>query len=208
VTRQEKPRAHSNKPFRSFSELFFTFCKISFLTIGGGAAMIPMVVDVAVERKKWLTEEEMVDCIAVAQSLPGAVIINTATYIGKKRAGIAGSLFAVLGTILPSLIVMLALITALSAFGDNRYLAGFFRGALSAAAAMVAVAAFRLGKPVLKKPADWILAGAAFVALIVFGVSIVYIILASIAVGFGLYFARRRLSIRKAARNSGKEDSE
>jgi chromate transporter len=142
-----------------------------------------------------------VDCIAVAQSLPGAVIINTATYIGKKRGGTAGSLCALMGTILPSFIAMIALITVLSAVGENRYLAGFFRGALAAAAAMVTVAAFRLGKPILKKPGDWVLAIAAFVALIVFHVNIIFIIAASVAVGFALYFVRRRLASRKTSGN-------
>jgi chromate transporter len=194
----KKQHLYGNSP-KALFDLFFTFFRISFFTIGGGVAMIPMVRDAAVDKKKWLTEEEMIDCIAVAQSLPGAVIINTATYIGKRRAGFVGALLCTFGTVLPSVIVMSVLVSLVSVIGDNSYLSGFFKGALSAAAAMIAVAAYRMGKPVLKRAGDWVLALLAFVALIVFRIGILYIIPVSIAVGFGLYFLRKYRAKRKAA---------
>ena len=77
--------------------LFWEFFKIGMFTIGGGMAMIPQIQQVVVDDKKWLTDEEMIDCIAISQSMPGVIAINSATYIGKKISGIKGSMSATLG---------------------------------------------------------------------------------------------------------------
>ena len=84
--------------------LFWIFFKLGLLTFGGGYAMIPQIKEIVVEKKKWLNEDEMLELIAIAESTPGPIAINTATYIGYKRKGILGSVLATVGVVLPSLI--------------------------------------------------------------------------------------------------------
>ena len=83
-------------------ELFLTFFKIGLFTFGGGYAMISVVEDQCVERKKWITQEEMVQMTVLAESTPGPVAINAATYVGFQRAGLSGAAAATLGVVLPS----------------------------------------------------------------------------------------------------------
>ena len=87
--------------------LFITFFKIGATTFGGGYAMIPVIRQEMVSAKNWLTNEEFVDVLAVAQSSPGAVAINSAVFIGYKLAGIPGSFSALLGVVLPSFLIIL-----------------------------------------------------------------------------------------------------
>src|SRR5665648_691716 len=87
--------------------LFITFFKMGLFTIGGGLAMLPLIQHTIVDKKGWLTEEGMTDCIAVSQSLPGVIAINAATYVGKTRKGFAGALAASFGVILPSFIIII-----------------------------------------------------------------------------------------------------
>ena len=83
-------------------ELFLIFFKIGLFTFGGGYAMIPQIKEVVIEKKKWMTDDEMLDIIAIAESTPGPIAINSATYIGYKQNKILGSIFATLGVVLPS----------------------------------------------------------------------------------------------------------
>ena len=87
-------------------ELFGVFFKIGLFTFGGGYAMIPQIKEVVIEKKKWMTEEEILDVIAIAESTPGPIAINSATYIGYKQNKIIGSIFATLGVVLPSFLII------------------------------------------------------------------------------------------------------
>ena len=87
-------------------ELFITFFKIGFFTIGGGYAMISVVQDECVERKKWLDNEEFLNLLAIAESTPGPIAINMATYTGYVKGKFLGAVFATIGVVLPSIIVI------------------------------------------------------------------------------------------------------
>ena len=91
-------------------KMFIAFFKMGLFTIGGGLAMIPLMQKYAVDDQKWLTEEEMVDCIAISYSVPGVVAINAATFIGKKKYGMTGAVIATLGVTLPSLFCIIAIV--------------------------------------------------------------------------------------------------
>ena len=95
--------------------LFWEFFKVGMFTIGGGMAMIPQIQQVVVEDRKWLTEEEMIDCIAISQSMPGVIAINSATYIGSRISGIKGALSATLGAVMPSFMIIIAVVMFLGA---------------------------------------------------------------------------------------------
>lgn len=81
--------------------------------------MIPLIQDIVVDKKKWMTEEEAVDCIAVSQGLPGVIAINMATYIGQTKKGILGAIVATIGVILPSFIIIILVIKVLAGIGEN-----------------------------------------------------------------------------------------
>ena len=164
-------------------ELFWEFFKLGLFTIGGGMTMIPLLQGIVSDRKKWLTPDEVVDCIAVSQSLPGVIAINMATYVGHRKKGIPGAVFATAGVILPSLISIILVIEVLKGIGDNRYVTGALMGIRAAATGLIAYSAYSVGKKVLKDAFCWMIAGAAFVLITFLDVSIVYIVLGAALLG-------------------------
>lgn len=164
-------------------KLFWEFFKIGVFTIGGGAAMIPQMQQIAVEEKKWLTEEEMVDCIALGQSLPGVIAVNMATYIGHMRKGLAGALAATVGVVLPAFLVMLLAVAVLDIIGDNGFVYGAFTGMKAAVCGLIIVSMVRLGKQILTSPFQWVMMFAGGIAVCFLGVSVVWVILAGMVIG-------------------------
>lgn len=181
-----------------FLQLFWTFFKLGLFTIGGGMAMIPLIQDIVVEKKKWMTEEEAVDCIAVSQGLPGVIAINMATYIGQAKKGILGAVTATIGVILPSFIIIIIVIKVLAGIGDNRYVNGALVGIKAAATGLIAYSAYKVGRQVLKGPFQWILAAASFVVIVFFELNAVWAIVAGIIVGL-IYTSVKE----KSKRNGG-----
>ncbi len=173
------------KPLKDnlYLQLFLEFFKLGLFTIGGGMAMIPLIQNIVVDQKKWMTEEEAVDCIAVSQGLPGVIAINMATFIGRQKKGTLGSIFATIGVILPSFIIIILIVELLHGIGDNPYLNGALAGIKAAATGLIAYSAYKVGKKVLTGPFQWILAIGGFVGIVCFGVNAVWIILAGIFLG-------------------------
>ena len=167
----------------SLPELFWEFFKLGLFTIGGGITMIPLLQGIVSDRMKWLTQDEVVDCIAVSQSLPGVIAINMATYVGHRKKGIPGAVFATAGVILPSLISIILVIEVLRGIGDNRYVTGALTGIRAAATGLIAYSAYSVGKKVLKDAFCWAVAIAAFVLITFLDVSIVYIVLGAAVLG-------------------------
>ena len=144
-----------------YSTLFWEFFKIGIFTIGGGMAMIPQIQQLVVQDKKWMDEDEMLDCIAISQSMPGVIAINSATYIGKRIRGVKGSLAATLGVVMPSFIIIILAVTVLGAIGENKYILGAFVGVKAAVCGLILVTAVRLAKQSLNSVFQWVLAIAA-----------------------------------------------
>ena len=109
-------------------ELFYTFAKIGAFTFGGGYAMISMIEDQCVERRKWITNDEMMNMTVIAESTPGPIAINCATYIGYKKAGIIGAVLATFGMVLPSFIVIYVISMCLDNFLEFTLIANAFKG--------------------------------------------------------------------------------
>ncbi len=109
-------------------ELFATFAKVGVMTFGGGYAMLPILQREVVENKKWATEEELMDYFAIGQCTPGIIAVNTATFIGKKTKGVFGGIFATLGLIFPSLIIISLLAGVIEAFSDIVWVQHAFGG--------------------------------------------------------------------------------
>lgn len=109
-------------------DLFFTFARIGGLTFGGGYAMLPMLQKEVVEKRKWATEEEIMDYYAIGQCTPGIIAVNTATFVGQSTAGIAGGIFATLGVVFPSLIIITLIAAFLQNFADLAIVQNAFAG--------------------------------------------------------------------------------
>ena len=109
-------------------KLFFIFFKIGLFTFGGGYAMIPLIKSELITKRNWISEEEMVEILAIAEATPGPQAVNMATYLGYKRKGVLGSLFATLGVVLPSFIIILIISLFLKQFEDNTYVKYAFIG--------------------------------------------------------------------------------
>ena len=128
-----------------YSTSFKTFFKIGVFT-GGGYAMIPIIESEVVERKKWLTKEDFVDTVAIAQTCPGVFAINLSVFIGYKMRRLRGAIFTALGTALPSFLIILIIAMFFHQFEDNKVVAAIFRGIRPAVVALIAVPTFKMAK--------------------------------------------------------------
>ena len=165
-------------------ELIKTFFKIGIFTLGGGYAMIPLIEEEVVNRHRWVSKEEMLDLIAIAQSCPGVFAINISIFVGYKLRKTHGAVAAAFGTALPSFLIILAIAMFFSQFKDNPYVAAIFRGIRPAVVALIAVPTFRLGQRAkLNLYTIWI---PIVCALLIWalGVSPIYIIIAAGLAGY------------------------
>ncbi|KGG79852.1 chromate transporter [Caloranaerobacter azorensis H53214] len=127
-------------------KLFLTFFKIGAFTFGGGYAMIPLIQVEVVDKNKWIDNEEFLDIIAIAQSSPGAIAVNSAIFIGYKIGGIIGALACMLGVILPSFIIILIISMFLFKYRNNEVVSKIFLGVRPAVVALIISAVYKLTK--------------------------------------------------------------
>ena len=169
-------------------ESFKTCFKIGIFTLGGGYAMIPLIEEEVVNKKQWVSKDEMLDLIAIAQSCPGVFAINIATFIGYKLKKERGAIATTIGTALPSFMIILLIAMFFHQFEDNRIVAAIFKGIRPAVVALIAVPTFNLAKRAqLNKWTLWIPVVSALLIWLL-GVSPIWII---IAAGIGGYIYGR-----------------
>ncbi len=132
-------------------DLFFTFAKIGLFTFGGGYAMIAMIENNCVERKQWITHDEMMNITVIAESTPGPIAINCATFTGYKKVGFMGALVATLGMITPSFIIIYLISTFLDNFLELTIIANAFKGIKIAVGFLILDAAITMIKKMHKK---------------------------------------------------------
>lgn len=172
--------------------LFWTFFKIGLFTFGGGYAMIAGIREIVVEKKKWLDDDELMQIITVAESTPGPIAINLATYVGFKKKGVLGSTMATLGVVLPSLVILFVISLFLDAFLANKYVAYAFKGIKCAVAFLITKAGLDIFGKLPKKALPLTVFTATFVSLIAFEMlsvnfsSIILILLGGI-IGIAVY---------------------
>ena len=168
--------------------LFTTFFKIGLFTLGGGYAMIPIIEEEVVNKHRWVSKEELLDLIAIAQSCPGVFAANISIFIGYKLRRFWGAFVTCLGTCLPSFLIILLIAMFFHQFQDNPVVASIFRGIRPAVVALIAVPTFNLAKSAhITWATCWIpIAGA--LAIWLLGVSPILIILLA-AVGGYVYGA-------------------
>ncbi len=127
-------------------DLFLTFARIGVCTFGGGYAMLPILQRELVENKKWATETELADYYAVGQCTPGIIAVNTATFVGRSQAGVAGGVMATLGLVFPSLAIIMVIAAFLQNFMHLEFVAHAFNGVRAGVVALIASSVIKLFK--------------------------------------------------------------
>ena len=181
---------------RLLLELFFNFAKIGMFTFGGGYAMLSLIERECVEKKKWITHEEMTNLTVIAESTPGPVAINCATFVGCRQKGFLGALTATLGMILPSFCIIFAISLFLDRFLEITWVAHAFQGIKIAVGLLIVDAAVRLLKKTEKKAAPNAILLCAFAVMLlgdIFSVRIstVVLLLAAGLIGLVLFLVKR-----------------
>ena len=148
------------------SELFFSFMKIGLFTFGGGYAMISVITDTCVEKKQWLTQDEMMDLTVVAESTPGPIAINCATYVGYKIAGMTGAVLATLGIVLPSFVIIYIISMFLENFLEYPVIAAACRGIKIGVSLLILDVGLMMLKKMKKKPQPRIIAGCVLIIML------------------------------------------
>ncbi len=179
--------------------LFTSMLYISAFTFGGGFVIVTFMKRKFVDGLHWLTEDEMLDMTALAQSAPGAIAVNAAILVGRRVAGTVGMLVAVVGTIIPPMVILSVISLFYEAFAHNRWVAAALSGMQAGVAAVICDVVINLGSRVVKERSALSIAimAIAFVAAAVFDVNVIIIILCAAAVGAA------RILIERARRKAG-----
>ncbi len=131
---------------KNLLSLFLTFAKIGSITFGGGLTMLPLLTREIVEKKKWATEEELLDYYAVGQCTPGIIAVNTATFIGYYQAGVLGGIFATVGMVFPSIVIIVIVASVLQQFMEYQIVASALMGIRAVVCALLSHTVITLAK--------------------------------------------------------------
>ena len=170
-------------------ELFKTFFKIGAFTFGGGYAMIPIIQEEVVTKKGWITEKDLLDVFAIAESTPGPIAINSATFIGRTTAGIPGAFCATFGVVLPSFLLIFAISSVLEAYSSLTPVRYAFTGIRAGVLALIIRALYSMYRQCPKNAFSYVIMGASFVAAAFLKVNVLFIIIFCALVGiiFSIY---------------------
>lgn len=177
---------------KGYLSLFLTMLKIGLFTLGGGYAMIALLENEFVEKKKWLKKDEFLDVAAIAESTPGPIAINAATYIGYKNSGMIGSMIATLGICIPSFVIIYAISLFFDAFLSFTLVAYAFKGIQICVVYLILTAGLKMLKQMKKTTFNMIIISITLICMIVFSLfavkfSTIFYILISGACGVAVY---------------------
>ena len=173
-------------------EIFILFFKIGAFTIGGGYAMLSLIEDEIVNKKKWLEREEFVDGMAIAQSTPGVLAVNISLITGYKIAGFLGMFAGMLGAVLPSFFIVLFLSQILLAYGYHPIVVAIFNGVKPAITALILISVYRIGKSANINRYNFVIPLIVAVLIKYFGVSPILIIIATMILGNIFYILKEK----------------
>ena len=161
--RTQKGCENLKKSFDQLWKVFATFFKIGAFTFGGGYAMIPLIQKEAVEKHGWVTDEDILEIIAIAESTPGPIAINSATFVGYRACGVLGSVAATLGVVLPSFVIIFAISFVLRQFQEIKAVQYAFHGIRAGVLALLCKALWGMYKKNKKNWASYIVMAGAFI---------------------------------------------
>lgn len=183
--------------------LFSSFIKIGTFTFGGGYAMIPLIQKETVENRKWITDQEILEIIAIAESTPGPIAINAATFIGYKTAGFLGALGATMGVVLPSFLIIAAISFALRQFESLKVVQYAFQGIRAGVLALIIKAFISMFKQCPRNKISYAIASLSFLlaAILKINVLAAIIICAAIGLAYSILAEKREKERRKGQAN-------
>ncbi len=158
-------------------ELFIAFFKIGAFTFGGGDAMIPLIQHEMVEKKGWISDDDILEIIAIAESTPGPIAINMATFVGTRTCGFFGAFVATLGVVLPSFVVISVIARLLREFSDIRAVQYAFNGIRAGVLALLLKALYTMYKKAKKNIIAYIIMAAAFIVTAFLGVNVLLVVI-------------------------------
>ncbi len=165
------------KRYSELGKIFATFFKIGAFTFGGGYAMIPLIQKEAVEKHKWVTDDDILEIIAIAESTPGPIAINSATFVGYRACGVLGSLCATLGVVLPSFLIILGISFVLRQFQEVRAVQYAFQGIRAGVLALLFKALWGMYKKSPKGWVSYVVMAGAFLATAFLKVNVLFVII-------------------------------
>ena len=182
---------------RQCVQLFLIFLKIGAFTFGGGYAMIPLIEYETTEKRKLIQKEEISDIVAIAESTPGPIAINSATFVGYRTAGVLGSAAATLGVVLPSLCIIMVIAFFLRHIMDNRFVQYAFFGIRAGVLALIVKAVISFWKRAEHNVFSWCVMVAAFLWAAILDWSVIALIALCGLAGFVFCFIQRKRGVMK-----------
>ncbi len=170
-----------------FWQLYVVFLRIGGLTFGGGLAMLPMLKYELVEKKNWITEEDLLDCYAIGQCTPGIIAVNTSTYVGYKRKGVMGGIVSTMGMITPSVVIITLVAICLQAFIENVWVQHALMGVRAVVCALMLNTVVTLAKKSLKNAFCFVICAVAFLLAMFVDIPTVCIVILAAVVGIFVY---------------------
>lgn len=171
-------------------QLFITFLKIGAFTFGGGYAMIPLIQEEIVHKHHWIEDKDILDITAIAESTPGPIAVNSATFVGNKIAGFWGAFFATLGVVLPSFFIIYCISFVLRQFESLAIVKYAFIGVRACVLALIIQACLSMYKQCEKNMLAYCLIVFSFVCVAVFNVNVLYVILIDALCGIGYMYMK------------------
>ena len=185
---------------KEFIKLYLAFVKIGAFTFGGGLAMMPIMQRELIEKRGWVTEEELIDYFAIGQSTPGIIAVNVATFVGYKRLGWFGGIIGTLGVVTPSWVIIMLLAGAISSVDKYPLAQKALRGINVAVAALLTSVIVKFSKKTIKSVWNAFFMLLAFVLIYFFKVQSVWIIIAALVTGSLLtLYRQKRLAAREVS---------
>jgi len=171
--------------------LFWVFFSISAVALGGGLTMLPIMSREFVEKRGWLTDNDMIDTVAVMQSMPGIIASNMAVLIGYRVAGVLGAICSVIGVVLPPSIFILIIAIFMNSLSGSETLDHIFLGVRAAVSAMILLSSIKMGKQIIKGKAAAIIAAAGFIAMVFFNMNAILLVVIAALVGLSIAYIPR-----------------
>ncbi len=180
--------------FKELVDLFITFFKIGIVTFGGGLTMLPLLERVLINEKNWVSMDEILDYYSIAQTTPGIIAVNVATFVGHKRAGTIGGIFATLGMVTPSVIIISIIAKFISNFEQIGWVQKAMKGINAAVAALLTYAVFNLCKKNLKSLWSVLLFFASFASIYFFHAHTVLVVLSAAFIGAVAFAVSKKIN--------------
>lgn len=173
-------------------DLLLTFAKIGMFTFGGGYAMIPLIENTCVEKKKWITHDEMMTVVVIAESTPGPIAINCSTFVGYKKGKLPGAIVSTIGMVLPSFIIIYLISRFLNQFLEITWVVNAFKGIKIAVGILIVDAAIKMIKKMKKTPVQIVLVSVSIILMLAINlfalnISSMVLMLAFAIVGVGVF---------------------